>query len=103
MKLSSSGPRNAADGVIHFPILECWNPMTKCVSIAADVSGRRVLCRIAETVIKKRYAAQDGAPTAVVAANRREIEAAATGLIQRKAFAADGMIDIRFEDFREVG
>lgn len=102
MKLSGYGPRTSADGIIHFPILECWNPMTKCVSIAADVNGRRVLCRIAETVIKKRFAAQDGAPTAVVAANRRAIEAAATSLITRKAFAADGMIDIRLEDLREI-
>ncbi len=99
MKLSGYTPRNSADGLIHFPILECWNPVTKCVSIAADVNGRRVLCRIPETVLKKRFDAADGGPTAQVSANRRVIEAAATGLIQRKAFAADGNVDIRLEDF----
>lgn len=100
MKLSGYTPRNAVDGVIQFPILECWNPLTKCVSIAADVNGRRVLCRIAETVLKKRFASVEGGPTAQVVANRRAIEAAATGLIQKKAFAADGMIDIGIEDIR---
>jgi Protein of unknown function (DUF1488) len=99
MKLSGYTPRGSADGTIHFPILECWNPVTKCVSIAADVNGRRVLCRIPETVLKKRFDAHDGGPTAQVAANRRVIEAAASVLIQRKAFATDGMIDIRLEDF----
>lgn len=100
MKLSGYTPRSAGDGSIHFPILECWNPMTRCVSIAADVNGRRVLCRIAETVLKKRFGAAADGPTAQVAANRRVIEAAASALISRKAFAADGMIDIRLEDFK---
>ena len=98
MKLSGYGPRSSADGSIHFPILECWNPMTKCVSIAADVNGRRILCRIPEAVVRERFAQEDTAPAATVAANRRVVEAAATTLIQRKSFAADGMIDIRLED-----
>jgi len=100
MKLSGYPSRNPVEGSIQFPILECWNPVTKCVSIAADVNGRRVLCRITESVLAKRFAAVEGGPTAQVVANRRTIEAAATGLIQRKAFASDGMIDIRLEDIR---
>ncbi len=103
MKLSGYAPRSSADGSIHFPILECWNPVTKCVSIAADVNGKRVLCRVPETVLKKRFGAiQDGGPTAQVVANRRVIEAAATELIRRKAFTPDGNVDIKLEDLREV-
>ncbi len=101
MKLTGYGPRSSADGAIHFPILECWNPVTKCVSIAADVNGRRVLCRISDKVIEKRFAGAPAAPTATVSANRRTIEAAATTLITRKAFAADGMIDIKLEDLAQ--
>lgn len=99
MKLSGYAPRTSADGNIHFPILECWNPVTKCVSIAADVSGRRVLCRIPESVLKKRFKAAEGGPTAQVTANRAAIEAAATSVIQRKAYAADGNVDLKLEDF----
>ncbi len=93
------GPHKSADGTVQFPRLECWNPMTRCVSIAADVNGRRVLCRIAESVLRARYEAGPLSPTATVSANRREIEAAASALISRKAFAPDGMIDIELHDF----
>lgn len=100
MKLSGYPSRNPVEGSVRFPILECWNPLTKCVSIAADVNGRRVLVRIAETVLTKSFAAEAGGPTAQVVANRGAIEAAATRLILRKAYADDGMIDIRIEDLR---
>ena len=99
MKLSAHAPRANADGSIHFPILECWNPVTRCVSIAADVNGRRVLCRIHEAVLKKRFRGASGDATAQVVANRPAIEAAATVLIQRKRFAADGHVDLKLEDF----
>jgi hypothetical protein len=101
MKLSAQSPRSSVDGTIRFPILECWNPLTECVSIAADVNGRRILCRVAGTVLRAQFPG-DGSPTETVVANRSAIEAAAASLITRKRFAKDGMIDIHLEDLRSA-
>ena len=98
MKRSSYGPSAQAAGVIQFPILVCWNPMTRCVSIAADMNGRRILCRIPETVVHAKFNCLDQEATLTVTANRPAVEAAAKTLIQRKSFASDGMIDIPLED-----
>jgi hypothetical protein len=98
MKLSGYSSSTQTAGSIKFPILVCWNPMTRCVSIAADVNGRRVLCRIPEKVVHAKFNCTDQEATLTVTANRPAVEAAATTLIQRKSFASDGMIDIALED-----
>ena len=58
---------------ITFPMLECWNPMTKVATIAAQVDQRRVLCRISmETLQKKFRASSVGLAQSTSTRNRSE-------------------------------
>lgn len=98
MKLSGYGPRKTGDGEISFPILECWNPMTNVATIAADVNGRRVLCRIAGSVLQQKFQAAANRLMEAVTANRPQIEAAAVKVITRKGIIDHDAIDIRLED-----
>ncbi len=79
-------------------MLECWNPMTKVASIAAQVNGRRVLCRISMEVLQKKFRASVETPMKAVVENRQTIEAAARKLIEKEAFEEDGSIVIRQRD-----
>lgn len=92
--------RTAASDVseLSFPMLECWNPMTKVASIAAQVNGRRVLCRISMEVLQKKFRASVETPMKAVVENRQTIEAAARKLIEKEAFEEDGSIVIRQRD-----
>jgi hypothetical protein len=83
---------------ISFPLLECWNPMTKAATIAAQVNGKRVMCRISLEVLKKRFRASEEEPMRAIVDNRASIEAAARRLIEKGAFEADGSIAIRQKD-----
>ena len=42
-------------GDIDFPLLECWNPVTEVATIAAEVSKRRVSCRISFKILQERF------------------------------------------------
>jgi len=83
---------------ISFPLLECWNPMTKTATIAAEVNKKRVLCRISMDVLAKRFRAQPDEPMQAVSENRSTIRAAARVLIEKEAFEEDGSIVIRQRD-----
>ena len=98
MNINSCRHRAKQDGKILFPALECWNPMTKAASIAAQVDGKRVLCRISESVLQKKFNASKLPPMSIVRENRTEIEAAASRLITNKAYDEDGSITIRLKD-----
>ncbi len=92
-KTSSSGETD-----ITFPMLECWNPMTKVATIAAQVDQRRVLCRISMEVLQKKFRASADEPMRAVAENRSVLQARARKLIEKEAFEEDGSIVIRSKD-----
>lgn len=97
MNLGTCRTRTKPDGKILFPPLECWNPMTMVASIAAQVDGRRVLCRISASVLQKKFNASKDTPMQSLRQNRERIEAAARQLIEQKAFEDDGSIKIQIE------
>ena len=84
--------------MISFPMLESWNPMTNVATIAADVSGKRVLCRISAELLKKRFRSPTEQPMQVVAENRTTIREAANKLMEKGAYEEDGSILIRARD-----
>ena len=89
---------NSDETEITFPMLECWNPMTKVASIAAQVDQRRVLCKITLEVLQKRFQASVDAPMRAVAENRALLQAKAKILIEAEAFEEDGSILLRSKD-----
>jgi hypothetical protein len=86
------------DNDISFPLLESWNPITHVATIAAQVGGKRVLCRISIEVLKKRFRASASEPMKSVSKNRMVIRDAARKLIEDKAYEEDGSILIRQQD-----
>jgi hypothetical protein len=92
-KTSSTG-----ESEITFPMLECWNPMTKVATIAAQVDQKRVLCRISMEVLQKKFRASTDEPMRAVAENRSVLQARARKLIESEAFEEDGSIVIRSKD-----
>lgn len=98
MNLSRKKASSVDENEILFPLLECWNPMTKVATIAAQVGGRRVLCRISHDVLKKTFRASATEPMRAIANNRSAIQKAARALIESKAFEDDGNIVIRQRD-----
>lgn len=83
---------------ISFPALQSWNPMTKFATIAAQVDGRRVLCRVSSQDLRNRFNAAADAPMDAVTRNRSVLEGAARRLIEKGSFEKDGSILIRYED-----
>jgi hypothetical protein len=79
-------------------MLECWNPMTKVATIAAEVDKRRVLCTISMEVLQKKFHASTDEPMRAVAENRSVLQAKARMLIENKAFEEDSSIIIRMKD-----
>ncbi len=98
MNLTNKKSSARNDNTISFPMLESWNPMTNVATIAADVSGKRVLCRISVEVMKKRFRTAVDKPMQVVAENRITIREAANKLMERGAYEEDGSILIRARD-----
>jgi len=83
---------------VSFPMLECWNPMTKVASIAAQVDQRRVLCKISMETLQKKFQASADEPMRAVAENRSVLQAKARILIESEAFEEDGSVIIRTKD-----
>jgi len=86
------------DGRISFPALHCWNPETEVATIAAQVSGKRVSCRISFADIKTRFRVLSDTPLKTVATYKKEIEEAARTLIENKKYEKDGSIRISYKD-----
>lgn len=72
--------------------------MTHVATIAAQVSDRRVLCRISMDVLQDKFSASQEEPMVAVTENRVVLEAAAKTLIEKQAFEQDGNIIIRGRD-----
>ena len=78
------------DGSISFPPLQCWNPVTKVATIAAQFSGRRVSCRIKMNDLRKKFHIFPDEPMQSVTNHRSEIE--------NNDFEDDGSIMIGYKD-----
>jgi hypothetical protein len=98
VKLTGGRTQKTDDNEISFPLLESWNPITHVATIAAQVGGKRVLCRISIEVLKKRFRASASEPMQSVSKNRMVIRTAARKLIEDKAYEEDGSILIRQQD-----
>ncbi|MFB3101423.1 MAG: DUF1488 family protein [Gammaproteobacteria bacterium] len=86
------------DGSISFPHLQCWNPVTKVATIAAEVGGRRVSCRIKIDDLRKKFHTFTDEPMQSVTNYRVEIENAARKLIDKMDYEDDGSIMINYTD-----
>jgi len=72
------------DKGISFPKLECWNPVTKVATVAAEVNKLRVLCRISLKVLRDKFGASEDEPMLSVTQHRAVIQNAAQKLIENK-------------------
>ena len=68
--------------------------MTKVASIAAQVDGERVLCKISMEILQEKFQASADEPMVAVAANRSTIQAAARKLLESNAHEKDGYVTI---------
>jgi hypothetical protein len=91
--------RNKADdGSISFPALQCWNPVTRVATIAAQFSGRRVSCRIRIEDLRKKFHIFPDEPMQSITNYRTEIETAVRKLIEKNEFEDDGSIMVDYKD-----
>ena len=98
MYLTRHKTSTSDESEISFPMLECWNQLTKVASIAAQVDQRRVLCKITMEVLQKKFRASADEPMRAVAENRAILQAKARVLIEAEAFEEDGSILLRSKD-----
>jgi hypothetical protein len=86
------------DGSISFPQQQSWNPVTNVATIAVQVSGERVSCRIKIDDLIKRFKIHSEEPMVSVTNHRPAIENAARKLIGEKDYEKDGSIMIGYKD-----
>ncbi len=98
MKVPTYKLNKTDDGSISFPHLQCWNPVTKVATIAAEVGGKRVSCRIRIDDLRKKFHVFPDEPMQSVTNYRTEIESAARKLIDKMDFEEDGSIMINYTD-----
>ena len=84
--------------MISFPKLECWNPMTKVATVAAEVNKKRVLCRISLEILRDKFGASVEEPKQSIAQHRTAIQEAARKLIENEVYGEDGSVLIRAHD-----
>jgi hypothetical protein len=78
--------------------MECWNPMTKVATVAAEVNKKRVLCRISLEILRDKFGASEEIPMQSVAQHRTAIQEAARKLIENEVYEEDGSILIHAHD-----
>lgn len=98
MQLTPHRPSVSDSTGISFPRLECWNPMTKVATIAAEINKKRVLCRISLEIIIEKYGTSEEDPMQLVVQHRAAIQEAARKLIENEVYEEDGSILIRERD-----
>ena len=98
MELSRNRTSPSQNSTVIFPRLESWNAMTKVATIAADVSKKRVLCRVSMDILIDKFGEMEEGPLRMLAANRVYLQDAARRLIERDAYEEDGSIVIRAGD-----
>ncbi|MGH8120066.1 MAG: DUF1488 domain-containing protein [Gammaproteobacteria bacterium] len=100
MILTRNKNKQKIENSITFPRLQCWNPMTSVVTIAAQVNGKRVLCKISSAILHAIFPESTLDPMQIVSANRSLIENAAMRLIQSNSFDPEGFIIINRTDLQ---
>lgn len=98
MRFTRNKNKAKTGNIISFPLLQCWNPMTNVVTIAAQVNGERVLCKISSKILHAEFPKSAKDPMGIVTANRSRIENAARKLILNNSFDKDGFIIIKGAD-----
>jgi hypothetical protein len=98
MIVSTDKLNKSDDGGISFLHLQCWNPVTKVATIAAEVRGRRVSCRVKLDDLRKKFHIFQDEPMQSVTNYRDEIESAARILIDKMDYEDDGSIMINYKD-----
>lgn len=98
MNITSPRSKARIESGISFPILQSWNPVTRHATIAAQVNGKRVLCRIAAADLKEKYKTSGADPMQTVTEHREDVEKAARKLIEQGDYENDGSIMIRYRD-----
>jgi len=98
MDLSRNRTSTSQNSTVIFPRLESWNAMTKVATIAADVSKKRVLCRVSMDILIDKFGEMEEGPLRMLAVNRVYLQDAARRLIERDAYEEDGSIVIRAGD-----
>ena len=98
MQLTPHRPAASDATGVSFPRLECWNPMTKVATIAAEISKRRVLCRISLKIMIDKFGASEDDPMLSVVQHRAVIQEAARKLIENDVYEEDGSVLIRARD-----
>ena len=84
--------------MITFPRLECWNPISKVATVAAEVEKKRVLCRISLEILRDKFGTSGEDPMGSVAQHRAAIQKAARRLIENGEYEEDGSVLIRARD-----
>ena len=102
MKLGPHRTSSPGNTEIVFPKLECWNPLTKVATIAADIDKKHVLCRISLEVMVDRFGCSEEEPMQFVVQHRATIQEAARKLIENDSYEEDGSILIRSCDLQAV-
>jgi len=89
---------NKTDETISFPLLQSWNPSRKIATIAAQLNGGRILCRISQADLNRKFHCVSDDPMIAIKQNRITIEVAAKKKIEEQAFEEDGSINILYKD-----
>jgi Protein of unknown function (DUF1488) len=80
------------------PRLEWWNKITKMATVVAEVNKKQVLCRVSSESLRIKFGASENKFMLAVTQHRTEIQEAATRLIERDDYEADGSVLIKTAD-----
>jgi hypothetical protein len=98
MQLTNHRSSASEDTRISFPMLECWNAITKVATVAAEANKRRVLCRISLESLRDKFGASEEEPMRSVARHRTAIQEAARKLIENEIYEEDSSVLIHARD-----
>ena len=84
--------------MISFPMLECWNNITKVATVAAEANKKRVLCRISLESLRDKFGTSDEVTMRFVARHRSAIHETAKRLIENEIYEEDGSVLIHAHD-----
>ena len=90
---------DGGDGSVHFPLLECWSPMTETAIFIAEVDKKRLSCRIPLAILCGRFDGCADKPMQTVEEHRAALHRAATRRIARGDIDSDDTILLRDSDF----
>ena len=84
---------------IHFPLMECWNPIAKTAIFIAEVDKNRISCRVPLDILCARFGGSIDEPMRAVESNRTALHAAARARIEKGEIDADDSVLLGESDF----